>query len=330
MHLHCGQLHMVLEPEAGGRCDGVFWHVPGQDVPIALLRPQQAQADNVLHSACFALGTSMSQDSPATPSDIDQFQRDGFVLRRALFSAGEVDTINTVIRHDPAIRDATYGLADGGGASTELALWYTLSDDVFGAVARSQRVAGTMQALFGGPVCFYHSKLTLKRPRVGGAWDWHQDYGYCYKHGYLFPHMASVFLAIDASTRENGCLQVLRGSHLMGRIDHGAIGGQTGADMERVDHAMKVLEHVFVEMAPGDALFFHGNLLHASGRNDSECHRNVLLSSYSRADNAPIRSGPNISHTPFDIVPDEDIARYRGKPIDRTAHRFRKPEKAMD
>lgn len=55
MHLHCGQLHMVLEPEAGGRCDGVFWHVPGQDVPIALLRPQQAQADDVLHSACFAL-----------------------------------------------------------------------------------------------------------------------------------------------------------------------------------------------------------------------------------------------------------------------------------
>lgn len=31
--------------------------------------------------------------------------------------------------------------------------------------------------------------------------------------------MASVMVALDQSTRENGCLQVVKGSHLLGRND---------------------------------------------------------------------------------------------------------------
>ncbi len=35
-------------------------------------------------------------------------------------------------------------------------------------------------------VCHFHSKLMQKEPRVGGAWEWHQDYGYWYKNEFLF------------------------------------------------------------------------------------------------------------------------------------------------
>ena len=92
-----------------------------------------------------------------------------------------------------------------------------------------------MEAFLGGEVYHYHSKMILKEPRVGGAWEWHQDYGYWYQNGCLFPDMASCLIAIDPATRANGCLQVLRGSHRMGRIEHGRFGGQTGADPERVE-----------------------------------------------------------------------------------------------
>ena len=37
-------------------------------------------------------------------------------------------------------------------------------------------------------------------------------------------------------------LQVLKGSHLCGRIEHIKVGEQTGADMERVEQIMKVPE----------------------------------------------------------------------------------------
>ena len=260
------------------------------------------------------------------PSEIEAFHRDGYVVRKAIFQRDEVAAMNHAINTDPAIRDATYARKDASGASTELALWFTLGDDVFGAAARPERIVNSIEAVLGGPASFYHSKLTLKKPRVGGAWEWHQDYGYWYKHGYLYPHLASVFIAVDASTRNNGCLQVLRGSHHIGRIDHGTVGGQTGADMETVEHAMKEMEHVYVEMEPGDALFFHCNTLHASGRNDSEHSRNVFLSCYNRIDNAPSKMGANISHTPITKLPDAEFARYREKPVTLAGSAFYKPD----
>lgn len=261
------------------------------------------------------------------PAEVQAFHRDGYVLRKALFSADEVALMNTMITTDPAIRDATYARKDAGGASTELALWFTLGDDIFGGAARSARIVDSMEAVLGGPVAFYHSKLTLKKPRVGGAWEWHQDYGYWQKSGFLYPHMASVFIAVDASTRANGCLQVLRGSHRLGRVEHGTVAGQIGADHEIVAQAMKVMELVHVEMAPGDALFFHCNTLHASGRNDSERSRNIFLSCYNRADNAPFKTGPQISHSAIDKLADERLLpQYRDKAQRLDGAAFYRPE----
>ena len=96
-----------------------------------------------------------------------------------------------------------------------------------------------MERLLGGEVYHYHHKLILKEPLTGGAWEWHQDYGYWYNNGCLFPLLASCLIAIDRATGENGCLEVLQGSHLIGRIDHGKVGDQTGADLERVEAALR-------------------------------------------------------------------------------------------
>ena len=82
--------------------------------------------------------------------------------------------------------------------------------------------------------------------------------------------MGSAFIAVDRATRENGCLQVVRGSHSLGRIDHVLTGEQAGADMERVREVLKRQELVHVEMEPGDVLFFHCNTLHRSDQNKSE------------------------------------------------------------
>src|SRR6185503_5764484 len=68
-------------------------------------------------------------------------------------------------------------------------------------------VVDTMEEMLGGEVYHYHSKLTAKEPREGGAWEWHQDYGYWYHNGCVFPYMGSVMVALDRATRENGCLQ---------------------------------------------------------------------------------------------------------------------------
>jgi ectoine hydroxylase-related dioxygenase (phytanoyl-CoA dioxygenase family) len=82
------------------------------------------------------------------------------------------------------------------------------------------RIVEPLEQILGGEVYHYHHKMMLKEPFVGGSWEWHQDYGYWYSNSCLFPYMASCLIAVDRATKENGCLQVIRGSHLMGRIDH--------------------------------------------------------------------------------------------------------------
>lgn len=47
-------------------------------------------------------------------------------------------------------------------------------------------------------------------------------------------------------------LQVLPGSHKAGRIEHKFVAGQTGADLERVEHLKKVFPLTYMEMEPGE------------------------------------------------------------------------------
>ena len=101
-------------------------------------------------------------------------------------------------------------------------------------MSASPRIVNGVRALLREDVYHWHSKVMLKEPRQGGAWEWHQDYGYWYHDGAPYPRLLSCMIALDPATRENGCLKVLVGSHLLGRLDHGRQGSQVGADPERI------------------------------------------------------------------------------------------------
>ena len=121
--------------------------------------------------------------------------------------------------------------------------WNHPDDSIYGSVARSNKMVDTMEHLLGGEVYHYHSKITAKEPFEGGAWEWHQDYGYWYNNGCLFPHMASTMIVLDKCTEKNGCLQVLSGSNQIGRIDYALLeSGQVGVDLRRVEEAKKHLD----------------------------------------------------------------------------------------
>lgn len=243
----------------------------------------------------------------ATDKDVQRFEEDGYVIMRSLFDAEEMDLLIQKSKNDPRLQEEAYGREDAEGNTVRLALWNHPPDDLYGAFGRCRRLVDSMEKFLGGEVYHYHSKMILKEPRVGGAWEWHQDYGYWYDNGCLFPYMASVMIAVDEATKDNGCLQVLKGSHKMGRIEHGVVADQTGADMERVEAAMERLEHVYVELDPGDALFFHSNLLHRSDANKSPNPRWTLICCYNAARNNPYKESQHPRYTPLEKLPDEAI-----------------------
>ncbi|XP_071115665.1 L-proline trans-4-hydroxylase-like [Haliotis cracherodii] len=231
----------------------------------------------------------------------------GYILIRGLLDAEEVSQVKKTLEESDAITKNAQGISDGGERESKLAIWRYPGSDVTGMVVRSEKVAGFSEKLLGGEGYMYSCKLMMKEPLTGGKHLWHQDYGYWYKNCCLFPDMLSVFIPVDRCVQENGCLEILEGSHRCGRVDHLMVGGQTGADMKRVMEIKKRCPHRYVEMEPGDALFFHCNLLHSSGINNSTMRRWVLICAFNKATNNPVYEHEYPQYTKLNKVPNTAI-----------------------
>ncbi len=245
-----------------------------------------------------------------TETQIELYRNDGYLIIPNFFTREEVTKLHQVALEDAAINKHSIDLNDQEGKKTKLALWFTPGDDIYGLLTKSERMINAANNLMEGsaPVCHFHSKLMQKEPKVGGAWEWHQDYGYWYKNEFLFPdQMISVMVALTEATKENGCLQVIKGSHKMGRVEHGLIGEQTGASKRYVDLALETMELVYVELKPGDSLFFHSNILHRSAANLSDNSRWSLISCYNRQSNVPYNEKSTSCLVPLEAVPDNSL-----------------------
>jgi len=244
---------------------------------------------------------------------IESYHQDGFVIVKNFLAREEVNKLYSIATGDENLRQHAFDLNDQSGKKTKLTLWYKPGNDPYGLLTKSERMINSVNQLMDGhsAVCHFHSKLMQKEPKVGGAWEWHQDYGYWYKNEFLFPgQMMSAMIAITEANKENGCLQVIKGSHKMGRIEHGFAGEQVGASQHYVDLALKTMELVYVELKAGDALFFHSNLLHRSEANLSERPRWSLISVYNRSSNVPYNEPSQSSTVPLKAVPDKALMEW--------------------
>jgi len=244
---------------------------------------------------------------PLSDAEVRDYQCNGYVLVKALFDPEEIGLLRRAAKEDRALDEHAFGKADGEGGIVRLSLWNHPGQGIYGMFARCRSLVDSAEKLLGGEVYHYHSKMIMKDPRVGGAWTWHQDYGYWYQNGVLFPWLCSASIAVDPATRENGCLQVIRASHDLGRIDHVLAGDQAGADKDRVNEILKRLELVYIEMDPGDTLFFHCNLLHRSDQNRSEKPRWSMICCYNAARNDPYKEAHHPRYTPLEKVDDTAI-----------------------
>lgn len=253
-----------------------------------------------------------------TTDQVRQYNQDGYLIINGFLNPAEVKKLYQVAIDDSAVSKNAINVNDSTGKRSKLSLWYKPGDDIYGLLTRSQQLVDSVNELLESPastrsvatVCHFHSKLMQKEPRVGGAWEWHQDYGYWYKNEFLLPdQMMSVMVAITDANRENGCLQVIKGSHKMGRVEHGFAGEQVGASQRYVDLALKTMELVYVELKAGDVLFFHSNILHRSEANLSDKPRWSMISCYNRQSNIGYNDSASSSSsiTPIEVVPNDAL-----------------------
>lgn len=159
-----------------------------------------------------------------TPPQIDQFKEDGFLVIDDLFASGEVDELREACEA-PSVVEAQS--SKGFEEKTVHLLSITTFHDAFMALAKDRRIIDCIRPLIGDDIQLEHSKLATKPPAKGkGPFDWHQDFAF-------FPHtntdLVAVMVMLDDATPENGCMQIVRGSHKLGLLDHMVDGFFTGA-----------------------------------------------------------------------------------------------------
>jgi hypothetical protein len=105
-----------------------------------------------------------------SPSQIESYKQDGFVILPQLFSREEIALLFSVAT-DETVTSNSFDLNDQDGKKTKLTLWFTAGDDSFGLMSRCKRMVESVRQLLGpGEVCHFHSKIMQKQPKVGGAW----------------------------------------------------------------------------------------------------------------------------------------------------------------
>ena len=253
---------------------------------------------------------------------LQNYHRDGFVIVENLFDEEEADLLLKVALADQALAEEATAVGridhttkhsarvvsqgDGAGRKTQFWVDDDVGDDLYSAIARCRRVVEPMEQILGGEVYHWHHKMMLKHAHSGGAFLWHQDFGYWHATGHcLFPYMGSCMIAVNRTTRENGCLQVLAGSHQIGLIQHMRVDGQATADPERVQAAEERLPLVHLELEPGAGVFFHANLLHRSDQNQSAHPRWTLICCYNAARNDPYEDSHHPRYAPLEKLEDE-------------------------
>ena len=246
-----------------------------------------------------------------SPEQIAEFNNNGYVIARGYFNKDEIERLTGTAFNDPRLHSNAWHQKDSSGAVSKVCIWQETTDDLYSMFSRSRRLVDSCEAIIGEEMYHTSTKVMMKEPKVGGAWEWHQDFGYWHHDNLmLHPKAISCMVAINKANEENGCLQVLRGSHKLGRLNHNRTGDQKGAEMIFVEQAMKVNELVLVELEPGDTLFFHCNLLHKSNQNKSDHPRWSMISAYNAMSNQPWEENEAIYY-PLNRVDDDAIENWK-------------------
>jgi phytanoyl-CoA hydroxylase len=224
----------------------------------------------------------------STVLDLDRYWEDGFVLLPRLFEAealarfearfeelalGEAEQPpNLVVMQDIEI---VKGRVEPESPLHAVHKLMNLEEDpTLFSYTTDERLLEPVRQLIGADLVTLSTNIFNKPPGVAARHPFHQDLRYFT----LRPAdgIVASWTAISRTTRENGCLAVLPGSHRLSLRSHGR------PDWEYVNSGFFAAEgidrerRVHVEMAPGDTLLFHPLLVHGSGRNRTSGFRRAI------------------------------------------------------
>ena len=228
--------------------------------------PQQRQLD-------FALD----------PEEVAEYQERGFLILRNVFQPEEIEIYRQeterIVDHalslshkfqlEPKYNLRFEMLADGHPWKIDP---FVSISPLFSALVHDRRIMDRLACLYDGyEAVLFKDKLIFKPPDSHGN-GLHQDYNWWQG----FPHsLLTVSVALDASTKENGCTELWTGHH------QGFLHEPGSLDKTQIDPEPLANEtHIYVELEPGDMAIFTCFTPHAAAPNTSNSARRILFLSY--------------------------------------------------
>jgi len=150
----------------------------------------------------------------------------------------------------------------------------------FAGLLEGTALAAILEQLCGEPALLYKEKINFKLPG-GAGFEPHQDAPAFTTFGQLY-HV-TMMISVDATTRENGCLELVEGFHGAGLLPQAPDG-----TLDRAWAAAQRWQPI--ETAPGDVLFFDSYVPHRSGPNRSPNPRRALYVTYNRSSDGDHRA----------------------------------------
>jgi ectoine hydroxylase len=260
-----------------------------------------------------------------TQSQIDTFERDGYLFFPGLFRPEEVKVLLDEVpalyaqRRPENVRERT-----GDVVRTNFAAH--LYSAPFARLARHPRMIEPVEQLFGEDLYMHQFKINGKQAFDGDVWQWHQDYG-TWRNDDQMPEARAMNVAIflDEVNEFNGPLMFIPGSHKLGVLD-------AEHDTSTTSYPLWVINQKTIKQLvdrggivapkgpPGSMILFHGCLVHASTSNLSPWNRvSVYLSLCAVSNHIRRFKRPDyIAHrdfSPIECLPDDCLSKNYDVPL---------------
>ncbi len=211
-----------------------------------------------------------------TKEQLADFERDGFLVVKGLYDEDEMRNVRAwteeVTRY-PEVPGKYMMYFEQSKLDENKRILSRMEDfepyhEGFSRLFNDEKMKGNTSQLFGEEAVLYKDKINFKMPG-GDGFKAHQDVQAGWDR-YSKLHI-TVLLSVDATTLENGCLEMAAGQHKKGLI---------GEKWQPLDE--NALNYVAVPSEPGDAIFFDSFAPHRSEPNLTDKARRVLYVSYNR------------------------------------------------
>ncbi len=244
-----------------------------------------------------------------TPQQVADYERDGYVAGVRILDDAQIDRLleelEVFFQPEHPGRELWYEYHSNESNDPNTVLFHSLGAwriaPGFHDLLWHPAFVVPASQLLGGAVRFWHDQLFCKPARHGGVVAWHQDYSY-WTRTQPMAHL-TCWIGLDDSTRDNGCVHYVPGSHRWDLLPITGLAGDMEAIREVLDPQQweQFQQPVAIELKRGQAAFHHPLMVHGSFENRTDRPRRATVINAVRDGVCSVSENPLLEGVP--VIP---------------------------